>query len=116
MPPRFITLGILLFWCSMTTWLMMREVVPMLLADDSPTVEVDLTIEIGGSPSVGWIVEKDGTRIGGGTSRIVYDRETDTYEFRSAFHYEKFGIGPAKITQLDSMYRVTKEGELKALS
>jgi len=118
MPPRLITLGIVLFWLSMTSWLVVREVVPMLLADDSPTVQIDFTERLtGGAALVGWNVKKDGERIGSGTSRIVVDEVDEWYEFRSNFHYEKFVIlKKVQVQQLENIYRVNKAGHLQSLS
>jgi hypothetical protein len=116
MPPRLITLGIVLFWLGMTSWLVVREVVPMVVADDIPSVQVDFTDTLGAGALVGWVVMKDNKRIGSGTSRILVDEAQEWYEFRSQFHYDQFTIGPAQIQHLESMYRVTKEGQLKSLS
>jgi len=120
MPPRLITLAIVLFWLSMTTWLVVREVVPILMAEDAPSVHVDLTEKIGAAPIVGWRVFKTAKGkpepIGSGTSRIIVDEADDWYEFRSSFHYDQFVIGPASIKSLESMYRVGKDGQLRTIS
>lgn len=114
MPPRIITAAILAFWLAMTGLLIHREVVPMMLADISPTYQPDLTDEIG-SPLVGWTVLRDGKRIGSGTSK-VHANEDGAYEFRSTFHFDQLAVGPAHIRLLENMYRVTDEGKLLAVS
>jgi hypothetical protein len=80
-----------------------------------------LTEKIGAGVLVGWTVFRitEGRKpelIGSGSSRIVVDEADDWYEFRSAFHYDKFVIGPAHIKSLDSMYRVGKDGNLRSIS
>ena len=112
MPPRLITAGILLFWLTMTSWLVEREVVPMMIADASPAYQIDLTDEIG-SPLVGWTVLRDGQRIGTATSKIRVNDDR-TFEFRSSHHFlaGKLGFGPASIKNVESTFRVNEEGKL----
>ena len=109
---------ILAFWLTMTGWLIHREVVPMMVADISPSYQIDLTDEIG-SPMVGWVVFRDKKRIGSGTSKINTTEER-AFEFRSIFNFDQFHIGvkplQVQINQIESMYRVTEEGKLQALS
>src|SRR6185295_10727758 len=69
MPSRLITGAIVLFWLGMTTWLIYREVVPMMRAGLSPSYLIDLTDEIG-SPMVSWKITMNGKRIGSGTTQI----------------------------------------------
>lgn len=114
MPPRIITAAILAFWLTMTGLLIHHEVVPMMLADVSPTFQPDLTDEIG-SPLVGWTVLRDGEEIGSGTSK-VNAQEDGNYEFRSNFHFKKLAIGPEKhrlhVRQMENSYVVTDKGKL----
>lgn len=118
MPPRVITVAILGFWLTMTGVLIHREVVPMMLADVSPTFQPDLTDEIG-SPLVGWVVLRDGEDIGSGTSK-VHSGDDGNFEFRSTFHFKKLAIGTGKaqahVRLMESAYRVTDKGKLLAVS
>jgi hypothetical protein len=115
MPHRLITISILAFWMSMTGWLIYREVVPMLLADDSPTVQIDLTDEVG-SPLVGWFVyDKKNERIGSAISKIVANKDR-SYDFRSSYHFEKLDFGPGRIRRLENVFRASEDGKLQALS
>jgi hypothetical protein len=114
MPPRIITVGIIVFWLAMTALLIQREVVPMMLAEASPNFQPDLTDEIG-SPLVGWTIFRDGERVGSGTSRVTANNDA-TFELRSAFHFDKFSVGLAHLRTMENMYRVNPEGKLLAFS
>lgn len=120
MPPRIITAGILIFWLAMTALLIQREVIPLMLAEASPSFQPDLTDEIG-SPLVGWNIFRDGERegererIGSGTSRVTANNDA-TFELCSAFHFDKFSVPPLHLRTMENMYRVTPEGKLLAFS
>jgi hypothetical protein len=110
MPPRLITGAILAFWLVMTGWLIEREVVPMMLADVSPSFQPDLTDEIG-SPVVAWTVLQDGKRLGSANSRVhaIDDR---TFEFQSSMRFNQFTFGPLNVQEIDHMYRVSEDQKL----
>ena len=114
MPSRIITAAILVFWLTMTGLLIHHEVVPLMIADVSPTYQPDLTDEIG-SPLVGWVVLRDGENIGSGTSK-VHANDDGNFEFRSTFHFKKLAIGPQHarlhVQQMENSYRVTDKGKL----
>jgi hypothetical protein len=114
MPPRLQTGAIILFWLAMTGWLLYREVVPMMLADISPSYTIDLTDEIGAKP-VSWLISLNGSRIGLGVS-VVRPAEDRTYEFKTTLRFEKFEKAGMVIKKFQSMYRVTEEGKLRAMS
>lgn len=115
MPHRLITCAIVAFWLAMTGWLVYREVLPMLLADEVPTAQIDFTDEIS-SPIVGWQVFRDGKRIGSATSKITACDDRG-YEFRSIYNFESLTIANlVQIKRMENVYRVTEEGKLKALS
>ncbi len=114
MPHRLVTVTIVLFWLVMTGWLVYREVVPYWLAEDVPTMQVDLTDEIG-SPLVGWRVFKQDQRIGTANSKVVR-RDDRSYEFRASYHFEKLNVGMVNIRNMEHVYRVNEDGKLKSLS
>ena len=111
MPSRLMTGAILAFWLGMTALLIQREVVPMMVADASPTYQLDLTDEIG-APLIGWRIKNDGKRAGSATSRIVA-KEDRGYEFHSTFHFDKALSG---LKQIESVDRINEDGKLQALS
>ena len=114
MPSRLITTAILAFWLIMTGWLIQREVVPMMLAEASPTYQPDLTDEIG-SPEIAWRVLRDGKRIGSARSRIL-SHDDRTREFHVAYQFSQFTIGLIDVEKIDLTYRVSEEGKLLALA
>jgi hypothetical protein len=114
MPPRIVVAAIIAFWLAMTGLLIHREVVPMMIADVSPSFTPDLTDEIG-SPLVGWTVKRGDDRIGSGTSRVIAN-DDGKYEFRSTFHFDDLAVGPAHIRLMENMYRVTEDGKLVAVA
>jgi hypothetical protein len=112
MPPRLITGAILVFWLAMTGWLIQREVLPMMLAGELPSIQPDLTDEIG-KPKIAWtILHRDGQRAGSATSWIVAN-EQRTLELHSIFNFRDPFL---QITKIECMNRVNEEGKLQALS
>lgn len=111
MPPRLFVGAILAFWLAMTGWLIQREVVPMMLADMSPSYQPDLTDELG-SKLVAWTVLRGGKRAGSATSRVVPAGDR-TFEIHSTFHFDHTFLN---IRQLESMERIDEEKKLKAFS
>jgi hypothetical protein len=109
---------ILLFWIGMTGLLTYREILPMMLAEVSPTYKIDLTDEIG-APLVGWSMLLKGERIGSATSS-VHVKEDRTYEFRSNLRFENFmpfgKVLPVRLRNAANTYRVTEEGKLRSLA
>jgi hypothetical protein len=111
MPSRLMTGAILAFWLAMTALLIQREVVPMMVADASPTYQLDLTDEIG-APLIGWHIKRDGKRAGSATSRIIA-KDDRSYEFQSTFHFDKAFLD---VKQIESVDRINEDGKLQSLS
>ena len=111
MPSRLMIGAILAFWLGMTSLLIQREVVPMMVADASPTYQLDLTDEIG-APLIGWQIKREGKRAGSATSRIVA-KDDRSYEFHSTFHFDK---AFSNIKQIESVDRINEDGKLQGLS
>ncbi|MBI3823344.1 MAG: hypothetical protein HY289_11795, partial [Planctomycetes bacterium] len=111
MPPRLITAAILIFWLGMTGWLMQREVVPMMLADLSPSIQPDLTDEIG-NPVISWTILRKGKRAGSAQSRIVLKGE-GTLELYSTFNFAEPIL---TMTKLECMERIADGRRLQAMS
>lgn len=111
MPSRLMIGAILAFWLGMTSLLIQREVVPMMVADASPTYQLDLTDEIG-APLIGWQIKRDGKRAGSATSRIVA-KEDRSYEFHSTFHFDKAFL---QVKQIENVDRINEDRKLQAFS
>jgi hypothetical protein len=114
MPPRLVTAAIIVFWLAMTGWLLEREVVPMMLADASPTYQPDLTDEIG-SPVINWEILHNGKHQGSATSRVRANDDR-SYDFSSTYLLNGFPVGVAKITSIDLTYQVSDDGKLRAFA
>jgi hypothetical protein len=124
MPPRLFTGAIIIFWLAMTGWLIEREVMPMMLADASPTYQVDLTDEIG-SPLVRWkvwrVTHKKGEdikeHIGDGDSKIQVNEDRSS-EFRSTLRFkeDKLALLFVQIRRLENVYCITEDGKMLSSS
>ncbi|MBI1832410.1 MAG: hypothetical protein HYR84_13285 [Planctomycetes bacterium] len=114
MPSRIVTAAIVLFWLVMTGWLIYREVVPLMLADASPTYTPDLTDEIG-SPQVDWKILRNGKRAGRATSQVI-SNDDRTYTFKSTYRFRQFVIGLAEIRNMELVYKITDAGKLQFLA
>lgn len=110
MPSRLITAAILAFWLGMTAWLIHREVVPMMIADSSPTYVPDLTDEIG-APMIAWRILHKGQAAGSATS-VVQALDNRAFEFRSTFFLKSDFY---HVSRIESMQRVNEDGSLRAM-
>jgi hypothetical protein len=118
MPSRLVVCAIVLFWAATTGWLLYREVWPYLGAGEPPPYTVDITEQVAASPA-SWYVYERGRRIGLGISQVERRNEDRTFDLQTQFRFETDGLTFFKrfeVTKITSMYRVTEEGELKALA
>jgi hypothetical protein len=114
MPPRWLTLTILLFWAGTSGWMVYREVLPRLRAGDPPPFAIDLTDEVSG-PAVVWVVLLKGKEVGSGASMVrrMPDR---TFKLYSEFAFKDVDLLPRlRFRKFTSMYRVTAEGALREI-
>jgi hypothetical protein len=131
MPPRLFSLAIVLFWMTMTGWLLYREVWPQFRPGEAPPYNIDLTEEVGAN-MVQWsmydgksAVDDEGNKrdaVAVGHSQVVRlpDR---TFELRSQFRFNQavmhipvFGKDQGiNLKKLTGSYHVTDSGELLSL-
>jgi hypothetical protein len=114
MPPRIITLGIIVFWLAMTGWLLQREIVPLMVANASPSYQPDLTDELG-SPVLNWNIYRNGKREGAATSRVI-PNDDRTFDFYSTYLLNGLAIGPVQFELIELNYKVSDEGKLRAVA
>ena len=115
MPPRLVTGAILAFWLAMTAWLVQREVLPMMIAEASPSYTPDLTDEIG-SPQVEWRIMSKGKRVGRATSQVIANDDR-TYTFQSSYQFSQFVIlGVVDMQNMQINYKVGDEGKLRSMA
>ena len=112
MPPRIVTVTIILFWLTTTGALVYYEAVPRFHAGEPPPFTIPLTAEVS-TTSVDWNVLRDGKRIGSGTTQI--ERLTDrNYELSARFEIKRFNLLIFELQDLKitSKYCITQEGNL----
>jgi hypothetical protein len=129
MPSRNVVLAILAFWAATTAWMVFREILPRLRPGDPPPFTIDLTDEVSlaeesgtdnraspfGARANAWTVELQGKKIGHALTRVL--RHSDrTYEMQSDLWPTELVVPNIKINRLSSSYRITKTGELAAMS
>ncbi|MBM3993028.1 MAG: hypothetical protein FJ303_02565 [Planctomycetes bacterium] len=114
MPSRIVTAAIILFWLTMTGWLVYREVVPTMIADASPTYTPDLTDEIG-SPQISWTILHNGKRTGGATSQVISNADR-SFTFRTAYRFRQFSYLGIEIRSIEVKYNISDAGKLQSLA
>ena len=114
MPPRLITLGIIVFWLGMTAWLIQREIVPLMIAGASPSYQPDLTDELG-SPVLNWTIYRNDKREGSATSRVI-PNDDRSFDFSSTYLLNGLAIGPVRFEMIELNYKVADDGKLRAMA
>src|SRR6266436_5889318 len=118
MPVRRYVLAIVLFWTATTGWLVYREVWSQRSSGEPPPVSIDLPDEVG--KTTHWEVFQGNHRIGRTTSDVKYHRDDDTYDLHTYFQQQQSPVQsgeawPFPIKSMDGYYRVTRQGELRAI-
>ncbi len=118
MPSRILVLAILLFWIGTSAWLFQRELWPRLRSSEAPPFSIDLADEArANSAQVRWTILRGKSRIGSLETWITYRKEDNTYELHSkipSLYLGGIGLMRAKAANLESMYRVSQDGVLRA--
>lgn len=112
MPPRIVTVTIVLFWLATTGALVYYEMAPRFHAGEPPPFAIPMTAEVS-TTSVQWNVLSDGKEIGSGTTQI--ERLADrTYELSARFSIARFNLLIFELHDLkiNSKYCITQEGNL----
>src|SRR5689334_21111831 len=114
MPSRLGVFAIVVFWLVSTTWLIVREIVPLFRAGEPPAFLPDATDEVGGTTS-NWKILKGGEKAGDGYSH-VRRRPDRTFELYSELRFIKYTLlNTWDIKKIAGRYRVDKDGDLKEL-
>lgn len=116
MPSRFLTAAIIVFWLATTGWLFYRDLEPRLWPGGPPPYTIDLTDEAQSNISTQWTIYRDEKNQGYCRTYVHHDAD-DTFELHGEFKLW-YGNRDTRLADLHirSMYRVTREGELRALS
>jgi hypothetical protein len=120
MPPRPITLGILIFWLSSMGWLFWRDFWPALRPGQQPPFIIDLSREAEGKRSATyWYLHRNGQPAGAAHCTTRYHPEEQTYELATRIHFENFKFSLLRndfeVRGMHNTYHVTPEGELRRI-
>jgi hypothetical protein len=117
MPARHHIIAIVAFWLATMGWLFHKSLRPLFSSAQPPPFAIDLADEVQ-ARSVYWTVFKNGQDAGTATSWVRPQEKEGTYEVAGVFRlwrdFKKRGTQPPD-QSVESMYRVTREGELRAI-
>lgn len=112
MPPRAITLAVLLFWLTTTGYFVYRQVRPLLVRGEPPPFAIDLLDEATDRKNL-WDVFRNDKRVGKAETWIQYRKDDDQFELFSRFDLSDVGFKlPAEI-KVRNVYRITRGAELR---
>src|SRR5436309_3009266 len=114
MPPRFVTVLVVLFWLGTSAWFFQREVWPSLRSGDPPPFVIDLVDEAH-HQQILWDVLQGDKKVGKAITHIAYDQADDSFRLEGQFVLTGLAGGVARV-EVKSMYRVTREGDLREVS
>lgn len=119
---RYLTLTIVAFWMVTAGWLFHRDLWPRLRSGEPPPYTIDLADETQRQVlSVPWEVWKGEQKIGSAATSVEYRAADDTFELIGEFRPLKplkfAGLLSVNLdTKMKTMYRVTREGELREIT
>jgi hypothetical protein len=126
MPVRHHVVAILLFWAATAGWFFYRDLWPRIRPGEPPPYTIDLADEARSELrplKIHWGVyrvdpKKDRVRIGQVRTWVAYHRKDDTFELHSEsqkLELGRPGLFSGQVTDLSSLYRVTRRGELREI-
>lgn len=111
MPPRVITVAVVLFWLATTGYFLERQIRPLLVRGEPPPVAIDLADEAAERKNL-WDVFRNDKRVGKAETWIQYVRKEDQFELYSKFDLNDLAFNLAQL-KVKNVYRVTREGDLR---
>jgi hypothetical protein len=115
MPARHHILTILAFWLLTSAWLLHRDIWPR-LQTKAPPPAIDLADEAQGRP-VRWTVFQGQRRAGYAQTGVRYHEEDDTFTIWGILKlWTRKDLRGQADRAVESHYRVTRDGEVRALS
>jgi hypothetical protein len=115
MPSRPVTVTILVFWLAAVAWFCRHDLWPRLRPGDRPPYTLDLAQEVSGPEARHWNVFHNGKTIGQARSWVGHNRDDDTYELFTRINFFRFELAAVHVQRMKSMYRVTRDGYLRAV-
>lgn len=125
MPTRFVTIGIVAFWLAASAWFVARDLLPQWRMGDAPPFTIELADEaVQQALAVRWQIRRNGQKIGELRTTLRAHEPDDTYELHAVCTELPLvdvtlpGLGPVRISirNYDDRLRVTRDGELRAMS
>ncbi len=123
MPPRYVSLAVVVFWLATMGWLVYRDIWPSLRPGQPPPFAIDLADEAQlHAARIRWVIIKvsDGqeTKIGRARTWVSYRAADDTFELHN--ETEKLTLGglvlSVQMRHMKSMYRVRPDGSLREMT
>jgi hypothetical protein len=122
MPPRWLSLLIVVFWMGTTGWLLWRDVWPMWRPGEPPAYTIDLTAEVHRSqPRIRWMIYQNDHYVFRAET-WVDSPEPDVYALHATAKYphasdaQFASLGPLQIEDMASTYLVNAQGQLLGLT
>jgi hypothetical protein len=109
---------IVAFWAVTTGWLVYSDLWPRFQTGEPPPFNIDLADEASVNvQKTFWTLFKDGVEVGNLETGVKYRDEDDTFEIPALLKVRLFSPrGKEPDVTIDSMYRVSREGELRELA
>jgi hypothetical protein len=107
-------IAIVAFWVATMGWLFQRDLWPRLRPGQPPPYSIDLADEAS-EQTIVWTLIKDAENKGYANSKVKYNPEDDSFEVIGEF---KFWLGQRSGSPnqtVETMYRVTRDGELREI-
>ena len=119
MPSRPVILAVVAFWLLTAGWFVSREVLPVWRAGDTPPYTIEFADEALRDQQTRWTCTLDGRKIGTVRTSLRYQSQDDSFELAAVspeLSLAKFG--PVEVTAKDyeDRVRVTRDGELRAMT
>jgi hypothetical protein len=115
MPPRLVTVAIVVFWLAALGWFFQHDVWPRLRPGDRPPYVLDLAQEVTRwTAPRHWDVFYKGETIGHARTWVIAN-DDGTYGLTTRVNFHKFTVGLIRVQEMDSTYRVTRDGRLREL-
>jgi hypothetical protein len=114
-----LALAILLFWMATTGWFFHRDLWPRLRPNQPPPFTIDLADEARRhSIPTRWKMSRGDKLIGSVKTDVQYRDADDSFALKSEVENLALGVGPLllRASKITSVYRVTREGQLLAIS
>jgi hypothetical protein len=120
MPPRLLSLAVVVAWVGMSSWLLYRDLWPLIRPGEAPPFTIDFADEVlAKRPPIHWTVSKNGKAIYVEKTEITYDPQLNQFEMTSELK-PRPGLGAdvplAERLTMRSLYVVSHEGDLRKTS